>query len=280
MVFRFTIVLLLAVLCAGSALAQETLPPPRYGTITIDDSHLVHRSVIRAGGSSTSGDVTGLARFFHGLKNCQGVTTEEPTFYLDVSGSQWNTLQISATPPRLGRWRSHANGSGLVVRDPVGDFYCNQNFSEENDPEWDFFSSVVLSPGLSGRYYIWVTTVDYRLVGEDILRRSAASQPVPDGLAGEYNGYNGYSGYNLTDFSIEMAVNIRAYSSNGDLTMETRQDGSTVLINNWGGLIHRTWGENCPGTGFCEDYGMEEYHDNTDHILTRGSYSCPKQRCD
>lgn len=131
--------LLAAALCAlafaGTAAAQDYNADPNYGDITLapgftPDPHLVS---LRAGGDiSATGAGSG----------CSGYITNPPDFRLNWDGSGSLNLKISVL--------SKADTT-LVVNGPNGEWYCDDDSGEDNNP-------LVTLESVGGRYEIWVGT--------------------------------------------------------------------------------------------------------------------------
>jgi len=292
MAIRFTAVFLLALLCAGSALAQDYILPPRLGTITIDDNHLVNRSVIRVGGISALTNVaargpngeSGIGRNI-GSSECQGVTTVEPTYVLYLYGTEWDTLHINVTPNRVSpeaslhrnedyrlsvfRDRSepdHMNywgrsyPSGLLVRGADGQFSCSWQENGRGEWEWDPNQGLRIPNARSGVYYIWVTTPDEPRVRELAERaqywRSMGYQTMDD--VPRWQRDRAFSGISLASDSkvlmVEVAVNIRAYSSTRALTLEMLPQPNQWLPRRMHQRVIIT-----PREGWIRHYSMDDF---------------------
>ena len=131
--------LIAATACAlaftGAAAAQDYNAEPNYGDITLTpgftpDPHLVS---LRAGGNiSATGAGSG----------CSGYITRAPDFRLNWSGKGSLNLKISVL--------SKADTT-LVVNGPNGEWYCDDDTGEDNNP-------LVTLGSQAGRYEIWVGT--------------------------------------------------------------------------------------------------------------------------
>lgn len=120
---------------AGAVSAQDYNADPNYGDITLapgftPDPHLVS---LRAGGDlSATGAGSG----------CSGYITQAPDFRLNWSGKGSLNLKISVL--------SKADTT-LVVNGPNGEWYCDDDTGEDNNP-------LVTLGSQAGRYEIWVGT--------------------------------------------------------------------------------------------------------------------------
>lgn len=124
-----------AMALAGTASAQDYNADPNFGDITLSpgftpDPHLIS---LRAGGDiSATGAGSG----------CSGYITRAPDFRLNWSGKGSLNLKISVL--------SKADTT-LVVNGPNGEWYCDDDGGDDNNP------LVTLSSN-GGRYEIWVGT--------------------------------------------------------------------------------------------------------------------------
>lgn len=131
--------LLLVAACALAfvtpAAAQDYNAEPNYGDITLEpgftpDPHLVR---LRAGGdiSATSAG-----------SGCSGYITNAPDFRLHWDGDGSLNLKISIL--------SKADTT-LVVNGPNGEWYCDDDTGEDDNP-------LITLGSVAGRYEIWVGT--------------------------------------------------------------------------------------------------------------------------
>jgi opacity protein-like surface antigen len=124
-----------ALAVAAPAVAQDYNADPNYGDITLSpgftpDPNLVS---LRAGGdiSATSAG-----------SGCSGYITSSPDYRLNWSGKGSLNLKISVL--------SKADTT-LVVNGPNGEWYCDDDSGEDNNP-------LVTLGSVAGRYEIWVGT--------------------------------------------------------------------------------------------------------------------------
>lgn len=126
-----------ALAITGAASAQDYNADPNYGDITLSpgftpDPHLVS---LRAGGSgSVSASAAGSA--------CSGYITSAPDLRLNWSGKGSLNLKISVM--------SKADTT-LVVNGPNGEWYCDDDSGEDDNP-------LITLGSAPGRYEIWVGT--------------------------------------------------------------------------------------------------------------------------
>ncbi|RZI98346.1 MAG: peptidase S1 [Brevundimonas sp.] len=124
-----------ALAIAGGAAAQDYNADPNYGDITLSpgftpDPHLVS---LRAGG-----DISATAAG----SGCSGYITSAPDFRLVWDGKGSLNLKISVL--------SKADTT-LVVNGPNGEWYCDDDTGEDNNP-------LITLSSIAGRYEIWVGT--------------------------------------------------------------------------------------------------------------------------
>jgi hypothetical protein len=124
-----------ALAIAGAVSAQDYNADPNYGDITLSpgftpDPHLVS---LRAGG-----DVSATAA----ASGCSGYITSAPDFRLNWSGKGSLNLKISVL--------SKADTT-LVVNGPNGEWYCDDDSGEDDNP-------LITLGSAPGRYEIWVGT--------------------------------------------------------------------------------------------------------------------------
>lgn len=131
--------LIAATACAlaftGAVSAQDYNANPNYGDITLapgftPDPHLVS---LRAGGA-VSATAAG--------SGCSGYITSAPDFRLTWGGKGSLNLKISVL--------SKADTT-LVVNGPNGEWYCDDDTGEDNNP-------LITLGSQAGRYEIWVGT--------------------------------------------------------------------------------------------------------------------------
>ena len=120
---------------AGAASAQDYNATPNYGDITLapgftPDPYLVS---LRAGGDMSASSAG---------SGCSGYITRAPDYRLNWSGKGSLNLKISVL--------SKADTT-LVVNGPNGEWYCDDDTGEDNNP-------LVTLGSQAGRYEIWVGT--------------------------------------------------------------------------------------------------------------------------
>lgn len=119
----------------GAASAQDYNADPNYGDITLSpgftpDPHLVS---LRAGGSVSATNAG---------SGCSGYITSAPDFRLNWNGKGSLNIKISVL--------SKADTT-LVVNGPNGEWYCDDDTGEDNNP-------LITLGSIAGRYEIWVGT--------------------------------------------------------------------------------------------------------------------------
>ncbi|WP_420430638.1 hypothetical protein [Hyphobacterium sp.] len=127
-----------AVIAAASVAAQDVSQPPSYGSITLNAGFLPdpHSVQMRAGGSiPVAGNVNGAGV-------CRGHIANAPDYNVYYSAGSFD-LYLSAVSQR---------DTTIVVRDPRGNWYCDDDGAEGLNP------GLELSRPASGLYSIWVGT--------------------------------------------------------------------------------------------------------------------------
>jgi hypothetical protein len=120
---------------AGPVAAQDYNAEPNFGTITLapgfqPDPHLVS---LRAGGSMSASNIS---------SDCAGYITNAPDFRFQWDGNGSLNIKISVLAKA---------DTTLVVNGPNGEWYCDDDSGEDNNP-------LVNLGSISGRYEIWVGT--------------------------------------------------------------------------------------------------------------------------
>ena len=132
---KYLLTAVCALALAGPVAAQDYNTEPNYGSITLapgfqPDPHLVS---LRAGGSISASNAG---------NDCAGFITNAPDFRFQWNGNGSLNIKISVL--------SKADTT-LVVNGPNGEWYCDDDMGEDNNP-------LVTLGSVSGRYEIWVGT--------------------------------------------------------------------------------------------------------------------------
>lgn len=133
--FLASAIALTVVAMAAPALAQDYNGTPNFGEFRLSPGFTPDPALIymRAGGDMSASSLN---------SQCRGWITRQPDIRLYWDGSGSLPLKISAL--------SKADTT-LVVNGPRGEWYCDDDGGEDNNP------SVQLNP-TAGRYEIWVGT--------------------------------------------------------------------------------------------------------------------------
>lgn len=132
---KYLLTAICALALAGPVAAQDYNAEPNYGSITLapgfqPDPHLVS---LRAGGNISASNAG---------SGCAGFITNAPDFRFQWNGNGSLNIKISVL--------SKADTT-LVVNGPNGEWYCDDDMGEDNNP-------LITLGSVSGRYEIWVGT--------------------------------------------------------------------------------------------------------------------------
>lgn len=185
-----------AALAAASVAAQDVSLPPSYGSITLDSGFLPdpHSVQMRAGGDiSVTSHITGTG-------TCRGYIASAPDFNVYYTAGSFD-LYLSAMSQ---------SDTTLVVRDPRGDFIC-----DDDGGEGAFNPGVQIARPSSGLYSIWVGT--YAASGGTppatlyVSELGFGPRPVPTGeldytLPANYGGQTLQTGFIPDPVDIQLAA--------------------------------------------------------------------------
>jgi hypothetical protein len=133
---KYLLTAICALAIAGPVAAQDYNAEPNFGSITLapgfqPDPHLVS---LRAGGDISAANAG---------NGCAGFISNAPDFRFQWNGNGSLNIKISVL--------SRADTT-LVVNGPNGEWYCDDDAGEEENP-------MVILGSVSGRYEIWVGTL-------------------------------------------------------------------------------------------------------------------------
>jgi len=122
-----------------SAMAQDASLRPNFGTVTLRAGFTPDPQVVRitAGGNINSNDATSLG------SQCVGMITDAPDYRINYTAQPGVALTIRV---------SSSADTTLVVNNPRGEWYCNDDLGSSTNP------GVVYRTPLSGTYDVWVGT--------------------------------------------------------------------------------------------------------------------------
>lgn len=132
---KYLLTAVCALALAGPVAAQDVNATPNYGDITLapgfmPDPHMVS---LRAGGDISLNEIG---------SGCSGFITYAPDFRFNWNGNGSLNINISVL--------SKADTT-LLVNGPNGEWYCDDDSGEDNNP-------LITLGSVSGRYEIWVGT--------------------------------------------------------------------------------------------------------------------------
>ena len=132
---KYLLTALCALAFAGPVAAQDYNAEPNFGDITLAPGFTPDPYTVRlqAGGDRSASTVG---------SNCSGFITNQPDYRLQWNGNGSLNIKISV---------SSGADTTLVVNGPNGEWYCDDDSGEGNNP-------LVTLGSVAGRYEIWVGT--------------------------------------------------------------------------------------------------------------------------